>query len=310
MDKDMHYYGIGFLARAAGFTKQHALTIAYASQYVDNSTEGEPIKVGNIFFDPVRSAHYGLKVFDWAVQKRVYIPFHFIPTHPFDQAARTYSFVTERNSQFANMVFREACRKTSDELFRLIRIGIALHTLADSWTHQGFSGREDLINDVESIQLFRDGSWKYLFLENIYLDILPQVGHAQAGYYPDYPFFRWKYTRAATDKEVERNNLKEFLHAAKTIHRLLVAVKKSESAPVLAWKDIEPQIQTLLADPEPNLKKRCEKWRYLYQAVFGDASDYQYDKYAWRDEALNPGREPISNGTISGSLSLSDCHFP
>lgn len=61
MDKDMHYYGIGFLARAAGFTKQHALTIAYASQYVDNSTEGEPIKVGNIFFDPVRSAHYGLK---------------------------------------------------------------------------------------------------------------------------------------------------------------------------------------------------------------------------------------------------------
>lgn len=290
MDREIHYYGIGFLARAAGFTKQHALTIAYASQYVDNSTESAPIRVGNIFFDPVRSAHYGLKVFDWAIQKKVYIPFHFIPAHPFDPSSETYSFVTERNSQFANMIFREACRKTADETLRLVRIGISLHTLADSWAHQGFSGREDAINDVESIQLFRDGSWKHLFFENIYLDILPQVGHAQAGYYPDHPSLRWKYTRAATDKrkEVERNNLEEFLHAVETIHRLLTAVKKSEAAPALAWKDIKSQIQTLLSDPEPNLKKRCEKWRDLYQASFGDASGYQYDKYAWRDEALKP----------------------
>lgn len=288
MDKEIHYYGIGFLARAAGFTGQQALTIAYASQYVDNSTEGEPIRVGDMFFDPVRTAHFGLKAFDWAIQKRIYIPFHFIPARPFDPSANRYSFVTERNSHFANMIFREACRKTSDESFRLIRIGIALHTLADSWAHQGFSGREDLINDVESIHFFRNDSWKQLFLENIYLDILPQVGHAQAGYYPDTPFLHWKYTRAATNQEVERDNLEEFLHAVETIHRLLVAVKKPEPAPVLAWKDIQPQIKTLLSDPEPNIKKRCKRWRDMYQAVFGDASGYQYDKYAWRDEALKP----------------------
>jgi hypothetical protein len=33
MQKDFHYYCIGVLARAGGFSKQDALTIAYASQY-------------------------------------------------------------------------------------------------------------------------------------------------------------------------------------------------------------------------------------------------------------------------------------
>jgi hypothetical protein len=39
MEKDFHYYCIGVLAKAAGFDKGDALTIAYASQYVDDATE-------------------------------------------------------------------------------------------------------------------------------------------------------------------------------------------------------------------------------------------------------------------------------
>lgn len=286
MDIDMHYYGIGFLARAAGFTKQHALIIAYASQYVDDATESEPIRVGDTIFDPVRTAHYGLKAFDWDVQKKIYIPFHFIPAHPFDPSLSTSSLVTEQNSAFANMVFRQAGRKSSDELSRLIGIGLSLHTLADSWAHQGFSGMKEPINDVESIQLFQDGSWKHLFLQNIFLDVLPKVGHAEAGLYPDESYLRWKYTQASTKKEIERDNLKEYSNAAETIHRLLVAVKKSEAASVLPWKEIKPHILALLANPEANIEKRCEKWRSLYKAFFGNASGFEYDPLQWRREAL------------------------
>jgi hypothetical protein len=239
-----------------------------------------------MFFDPVRSAHIGLKAFDWGVQKKIYIPFHFIPSRPFDASAQNFSFVTERNSPFANMVFREACRKAPDETSRLIAIGIALHTLADSWAHQGFSGRADAINDVESLHLFRDGSWMHLFLMNIYLDIMPKVGHAQAGFFPDASCFRWKYTRAATKQEIERDNPREFSNALQTIYRLLVTVKKTEAVPGLPWNEIQPHLQSLLADPETDLETRCDKWRDLYKIVFGDAKGYRYDALQWRREAL------------------------
>ena len=59
MKKDFHYYCIGVLAKATGFKEDDALTIAYASQYVDDATESEPIRVGEMLFDPVRTAHFG-----------------------------------------------------------------------------------------------------------------------------------------------------------------------------------------------------------------------------------------------------------
>lgn len=34
MKQDFHFYCIGVLANAAGFSKEEALTIAYSSQYV------------------------------------------------------------------------------------------------------------------------------------------------------------------------------------------------------------------------------------------------------------------------------------
>ena len=48
MDFDFHYYAVAVLARAAGFTSADALTIAYASQYVDHATESAPFHVGGI----------------------------------------------------------------------------------------------------------------------------------------------------------------------------------------------------------------------------------------------------------------------
>ena len=114
MKRDFHYHGIGVLAKAAGFHEDDALTIAYASQYVDDATESEPIRVGEMIFEPVRSAHVGLLAYDWSVQKRVYIPFHFIPSKPIRTPKDV--FVTEANSSFAKMLLSEAKRE-KDWLF-------------------------------------------------------------------------------------------------------------------------------------------------------------------------------------------------
>ena len=287
MQKDFHYYCIAVLAKTAGFEKRDALTIAYASQYVDDSTESEPIQVGELMFDPVRTAHLGLKAFNWAIQKRVYIPFHFIPPNPIRSPRDT--FVTAANSPFARRILKEACEEQL-EMRRLIRIGVALHTLADMSAHQGFSGRQHSENDVESIYHREGKRWKPLPWENFYLDFLPQIGHAEAGYFPDCPFLTWKYTRKSTNEEVERNNTQEFLTAAKSIHQKLSKIDKSKSDSPIPWGDIETGIRDLLAHREKDIEKRCGKWTERFQYMF-DPLNFAYDSRAWRNDALGPDDE-------------------
>jgi len=284
MQKDFHYYCTAVLARAAGCVPQDALTIAYAAQYVDDSTENEPIRVGDVIFDPVRTAHMGLKAFDWSTQKRVYLPFHFIPPGRVRTSDDLYP--TTPNAPFALDVLERACEELPGKL-RLCRIGVALHTLADTWAHQGFSGRHHDENDVERIHHHDGRDWKYLLIENIYLDALPKIGHTEAGYYPDQPFLRWKYLGGPDRNEIERDNTAEFLIAAESIYRLLRDVDKSRSQRPIPWEDVRPKVRDLLADREPDLGKRCGKWKRKFQSLFDD-QPLQYDHLQWRREALQP----------------------
>lgn len=69
------------LAWAAGFNPEDAHTIAYASQYVDDSTEGDPLQlVDDAYgFDPIHTSWMGLESLGPDVQRKVYMPFHFVP---------------------------------------------------------------------------------------------------------------------------------------------------------------------------------------------------------------------------------------
>jgi len=286
MEKDFHYYCLGVLARASGFAPEEALTIAYASQYVDDSTESQPIKVGDMFFDPVRTSHYRLMSYDWSIQKRVLIPFHFLPPEPIQSPEAP--FVTRPNSPLVLEVLREA----SDEAHRrrrLCRLGVAFHTLSDAWAHEGFSGRRHEENDVENIYHKNGSKWKHLLLDNFLLDVLPQVGHAEAGYFPDQPFLHWKYTRRMTNEEIRRNNTNIFLSAAKTIFDLLLEIDKPESDPPMAWESLKKRIRILLAYKEEDVEKRCARWKKVFANLLKPL-DFEYDKQAWRDEALHPLR--------------------
>ena len=61
METDFHYYTAFQLAKLAGFGSDDSNTIAYASQYVDDSTESEPVEpFPDQHFDTVRTAHYNL----------------------------------------------------------------------------------------------------------------------------------------------------------------------------------------------------------------------------------------------------------
>ena len=286
MNKDLHFYGLAVLARAGGFSEKDALTMAYASQYVDDATESEPLQIGQMLFEPVRTAHYGLEAYNWSVQKRIYIPFHFLPSNPLRKPSDT--FVTSPGSRFAGMIW-EFASSEPDPASRIIRMGIALHTFADTWSHKWFSGRQHSENDVENIHVFEDKRWRHLTFENIYLDLMPQVGHAEAGAYPDQPHLRWKYLRSGYKNLSVRDNTEEFMSACHEIHSLLCKATKPYTLPLISWDDLDEPIHNLLRSEEQDTEKRCRMWRDQFAHLFAD-NPFSYDKLAWRQEALGPKR--------------------
>lgn len=109
-------------------------------------------------FAPVLTAHAGLGALSWPIHQRVYIPFHFIPPgatpslspYTVSDGPPTFDFTVERDSEFAQLLLEKAAEPLQNHYLRLCRIGIALHTYADTWAHEGFSGRScDAENAVE-----------------------------------------------------------------------------------------------------------------------------------------------------------------
>ena len=336
MQKDFHFYCIAVLARAAGFSRKDALVMAYCSQYVDDATEGDPITVQvngqTVRIDPVRSSYdylkpnQGLESLDWAAQKRVHIPFHFLPARPLDpdHPSFPFSYVTLPNSVFAGLLLSNAAAETHP-LRRLCRMGIALHTLADTWAHQGFSGLKEAGNDVENIKV-RDPftkRWKKPLIENLIDDLLlvgiPDIGHADALYFPDVSYLEWKCEMGPAMQPGGGYNALRFLEAAQMIYerlRQLNAAQIVAPDPIswrgrqvdfVPWEELALLIQERLVTwPKVlpglfaeivklrqilNPDQRCQIWQEVFREWFepvpgGFPNRYTYDRLAFRRHAL------------------------
>jgi hypothetical protein len=287
MEKDFHYYCTGVLARAAGFTEQDALTIAYASQYVDDAMLDRPLRFGektpqDIRFDPVRTQHTSIKSLTWRVQKLIFMPFHFIPPEPFATPGWRFTYITEKNSKFARLIFAEACDETH-ELLRMCRIGVAVHTLADTWAHRGFSGRSHQENSVVEVNGKRGNIFVELF--NRYLhDTSPNIGHADAFKLPDLSHQRWSF-RKKDAQEDKRYNPTDFLESAQSIYDLLLQARKDKSVKPIPWTDIQDKIQDLFEEKQDKLEKKCDLWEKAFSGLFTKRV-YHYDDERWKDDAF------------------------
>jgi hypothetical protein len=277
--------------------------------------------VGDQLFDPVRTAHFGLKSFLWDVQKTVYIPFHFLP--PEAPVGTGNSFITKADSVFAHSVYERAC-KEPDERTRLIAMGIALHTLADTFSHEGFSGRYHLENDVDDISHKDNGSWSHLLIDAFCQDFLPCIGHAQAGHDPDFPYLKWKCKRPADDnptkpvnpdpskkpvKRVTRDNPAAFMKACRTIYGLLEQAAGSPSANgALGWAKIEKGVAACLAVTK-GVETRCRTWQKRFGHLF-QTEPFAYSKLTWRQEALCPAEPSSVDWDPSSRSQFARMHFP
>ncbi len=287
MQKDFHYYAVYQLAKLAGFSISDSGTIAFASQYVDDSTESEPIMpFPDQHFDTVRTAHYNLGAFDWDVQKKIYMPFHFLPTAIRWQAPANFSYCTapareDDHTQLSHMLFDAAVKETNKR-FRLIRIGVAIHTIADTFSHFGFSGRHHDENNVGKIwHAKKDGGWDLQFFESVVVDMfVPRIGHVEASSNPDYPYLKWRYTNG-NGRRKTRDNLKYSLNAVNYIYKRL----KSAKTPALPLTELDQdhpndyrQIKSLLGK-NGSLDRRIKRWKRYTNAT-------EYKKVAWRQAAL------------------------
>lgn len=298
MQIDFHYYCIGVLAKTAGFKVDDALTIAYASQYVDDASHSEqiPIRYGsNEFkFDPVLTSYKKLeaiKALSWGAQKRVWIPFHFLPKKTFNpQKADPFSYIVEPGSLFGEKLLEYADKESiRNYQVRLCKIGIALHTYADTWSHSDFSGRIfHGENDVEHIKLYdpAEDTWEEPVLKNILLDILTKLGHAQAGFYPDLGYQEWEFQLKPEVEPKHHDNPDLFLNAAENIHGKLVKAKKGYRTSIVPWKNISHKIDKLLRKTG-DLEYRCQNWINEFGDLFkGGSRKYLYDKNEWIDDAF------------------------
>ncbi len=303
MQIDFHYSAIRLISEKAGFSPADSQIIAYASQYVDDATIYSDIKIeGDLKidyprhidgkFDPICTAHKGLQFlndFKKSVQYKIYIPFHFLPPKAYQKSV-DFDYVTQPNSPLANDLINFSLRRfkiNSNKIENLISLGIAIHTFADTWAHQGFSGiHSSQHNDIENIAIWQDNDWnEFNFFEQLGHDILPDIGHAEAHSYPDLSFLKWKYTYAKSNKEVIRDNFEEFYKAAKTIYNILLDFNNGENN----WSSFENKLIDCLKYEVYSAK---EKFEY-YQKIFPEIGFY-YNHKQWEKEAINISRKFVS----------------
>ncbi len=297
MQKDFHYGVIKILALHSGFSEDESQIIAYASQYVDDAVMHRPFIIqGRLSFshprydgknfDPICTAHKGIQFiedFKRSVQEKIYLSFHFLPPNPY-QGQRKYKYEVLPNSEMAQILIYWAVAKlkTSYTLENLIRLGVALHTFADTWAHQHFAGTHNHeLNDLDHIEVWDGRHWKLIKpYKQFFYNFFPDIGHAEAYDFPDLPYLKWRYVRAKTNETILRNNTSIFLEASEEIFKILCSIKDCDSQ----WRQIENKLLKALSTPRTGNNIFSSLSMYFPQVEFN------YSSIEWLTQAIHLGR--------------------
>ena len=134
------------------------------------------------------------------------------------------------------------------------RLGIALHTYADTWSHERFSAFHE--------------DWNKVFKSGIFKNLPPNVGHGEVYNQPDEISHSWTDERFGKSKI---DNKERALRASEEIFKL---IKKGGRQ----WEDVKPDLEKMI-----NAKDSDERIR-LVKEKYPDIEGYNEDK--WLNEAL------------------------
>ena len=219
MQKDVHFYLTYLLSIKAGIKHAKAEIIAWANQYTDELT------VAELHGIQTQSSSLG-NWEDKQIQFSVLVPFHFIPGND-----PKHKWVTTRNNAHARRLVKQASKNH-------FRLGIALHGLQDTFSHEGFSGWQEDINSC----------FPWYYIESG----LPNVGHAEMRAIPDVVNYVW--TDPRSGKKID--NKRRTLSAAKATYDFLTKFFNPAVKPEV-WQELRKHlVQAFRIDSYDDRKQR------------------------------------------------------
>lgn len=306
MNKDFHYEGTYAAAVLADFSPEDAAIIAWAAQTVDECTKENINKYYPLYnkWTPVYTCQSFLEsVEDEAssilsnedsstLQKirSIWMPFHFLPGNldnhitykddtilKDDRDIRDFLCMCETASPLVDdminksiVIFRNI--DMTEQKMYLIKLGILMHVLADTWAHQHFTGTPSyMINDVKNITVTtpipipEDFSTKTTPVGVTNYSVC-YLGHGRAGHYPDYGCMTFQYEpkwlSTASQNTITRLNVDDFNNAFLEMYYALYCHQHGgsysiETALSLS-KDWNISIREILST---NKADQSEEWR-------------------------------------------------
>jgi hypothetical protein len=338
MKADAHYYAVLAFARSCGFTKEAAYQIAYASQFVDDAIinlmyiEGDlegiahdTIEGRPCFFD-MSTCHSYMKIntFDYSSMVNNTVAFHFVPGCKGKGFTRMLR--CSEDSPVIKKIMRDALKEKD-----LIRLGVALHAFADTYSHQGFSGLLSKVNDIRDLTAetripwelsdqiakvvrFFTGGRKHRF-DRLMDAALPAYGHAQALEYPDFPYIKWSYkydkSKGYTDDYSHSgsiDNRARYRAAFEKIREHLESYLSRHplyADPAYSYKNHARLYAALVAFKSDRGREKNWKSLLVDEGLFSRKDDtyLDYDRNRWLDEAFaNFDRKAFNERSIAKAV--------
>jgi len=273
MNVEFHYYTIYYLAQQAGFTDSDCEILAYSSQYLDNALVSYTVEHEGGVYRTAITHHFGF--WDTSQEWEVWIPFHFYPAGSSSATKRRdgeYNRLdVQPNSDRVKQMLKGALKSRN-----LYRVGIALHTYADSWAHQNFSGRNEEWNRLDR------------------RSPLPPIGHAQARRDPDGLDQNWIDPRLTPPHDGVDNRAR-FLEAAGRIYRYLATYNRQSFADE---ELIISRLNRILGDP--NTPRSVRVADFVIECGMAE-----YSRTLWRRQAFRSGdteRGEVELGELESAM--------
>ena len=320
MQTDMHYYGTYAMARAAGLKVDDASTIAYAAQYVDDSTINNSLihKDGGMF-ETIATAHTLTQAIENSIadhleQRHVWVPFHFFPGNKGKSLSERLLCVKDSPlaQEMVSNHIDEAVKHQDD--YGLELLGIMAHVYADTFSHDGFSGVSSRWNrvDGQSFELDVQDEAMKAYIINKYTCFINKygrtfwvrnfrnvfstgaelstgaLGHGAVGTYPDRPYLTWRFNYEYQREDSGwRDNKADYLLCCKKLHQAFsrYAEKVGLGENTRDFATIEPKIKAILALEAP-MEKRIQAWKEAIESgeLFPVAAEeaVNYSSQSWQ----------------------------
>lgn len=286
MDISFHYFAVKTVARAAGYDEQKAQRIATFSQFIDDFNWYAYFRAGNIpeyikapeldivfnetlkMINPVTTGFSDW--FDMATlilprpQRYTVSPFHFIPQDAQSVAEGDKRTVpaTLDDGSYISTELRELqnniAERTIDESDSLMKMGMLLHTFADTYAHQLFTGFNNKVNSAKLISTTdnitgADVTEQYHFwveqwiarAEKIIKTKLPTIGHMAIAHIPDLSHlsFEMEYKRSdGTVGHHGRSNTETFVTACYQIYNYMRGILGGAHPANMSWNELSDKL--------------------------------------------------------------------